>query len=41
MLQNTGISDAGLTHLRALTSLREIYITNAAIGDDGLNHLTG
>jgi hypothetical protein len=41
MMQDTPITDAGLVHLRGLTSLRELHVQNTAVGDKGLIHLEG
>ena len=33
------ISDAGLQHLRYLTSLKNLYVRECELSDDGLDHL--
>jgi len=40
-LNGTGVTDAGLKHLKALTQLQYVNIGHAEIGDAGLEHLKG
>ena len=40
-LPNVQITDAGLTHLKALTSLEILRLENTQITDEGLEHLKG
>lgn len=40
-LSNTKITDAGLEHLKGLTSLQTLYLTNTQVTDAGLVHLKG
>jgi len=40
-LSGTQISDAGLEHLRELSSLKGLNLSGTQIGDAGLEHLQG
>lgn len=40
-LPNAQISDVGLAHLKALTSLETLRLENTQVGDEGLAHLAG
>jgi len=38
-LQNTGITDAGLVHLKGLTRLRQLYLYDDKVTDAGVETL--
>jgi hypothetical protein len=40
-LENTNITDDGLTHLVEIPNLAELSLDNTAVTDDGLKHLQG